>query len=507
MTVQSLYEWYGHMIGNELVRGDGPTGTVISPASGQRQGIYQQATALDVDRAVVTARATFDQGDWAFRTSVGQRAKHLTAIADLLEAEESTMLQVIVNEMGSPITWARAKQVAHPLSILRWYANVGARELQLTRGGEIGPNDETVLHVREPVGVVGVITPWNMPLKTIVMKVAPALLTGCTVVVKPAPETALSALYFADICRRAGLPDGVLSVIPGERHTGVLLVAHPLVDKIAFTGSTAAGKKVAAEAAGTVKRVTLELGGKSAALVCEDVFTTGVDLEALADKLVAEGMANSGQICSNHTRVLVPNAHRARLVDALAARVRALRIGAPWAEDTEIGPLVRQSQQQMYQDHIRLAVDQGATLAAETELPVECRARGWYVQPAVFTDVDPERHTLAHQEVFGPVLAVIGYDTIDEAISIANGTRYGLEAAVYSTLRGRAIDIADALQAGTVRINGADPGINAPLGGYKQSGIGRELGMAGLEHYLEHKTMAVNYGAFSGLPMLGAPTG
>ncbi|GAA4626933.1 aldehyde dehydrogenase [Actinoallomurus vinaceus] len=455
----------------------GDTIDVRSPHNHELVGRAPSATTLDIDRAVSRARVAFDAGPWP-RMTPAKRAKYLQRLRDVYAERQDAMVDLIVREVGSPIAWASQTQAAHPLAILDYYIDLASR---YSFAEDRGTGTRVF---REPVGVAGLITPWNMPQKTIFMKLVPALLAGCTVVIKPAPETPLDALFLAEIVHDVGLPPGVFNVVPADREVSEHLVTHPGVDKIAFTGSTATGRRVAALCGEDIRRVSLELGGKSPAIVLDDA-----DLDAVVDGLRGDAFCNSGQICSNHTRVLVSTERHDELMDRLRAMVASLRVGDPTDPATDVGPLVAKRQLDRVEDYIASGVDEGATLVHGGHRP-EHLDRGWYIEPTLFTDVTNDMR-IAREEIFGPVLCVIPYSTEREAVGLANDTEYGLEAGVWTSDHQHGIGIARRLRAGTVRINGAAPSWHAPLGGFKQSGYGRELGPEGLAGYLEPKALAV----------------
>ncbi|HEY3239337.1 MAG TPA: aldehyde dehydrogenase family protein [Acidimicrobiia bacterium] len=452
------------------------TGTidVFASATDEVMGTIPDGTPEDVDRAVAAAQAAFPA--WA-QTSTDERAKHLTRLQEGLTARMGELATLIATEVGMPIRLAGAIQVGLPTMVMGSYA-------QLL--GEF-PFEERIGHslvVREPVGVVGAITPWNYPLHQIVAKVAPALAAGCTVVLKPSEVAPLNAFALAEIVDEAGLPAGVFNLVSGTGAVvGEAIAAHPGVDMVSFTGSTRAGKRVAELAAGTVKRVALELGGISANVILDDA-----DLERAVATGVTNCYLNSGQTCTAWTRMLVP---RERLADAeqiAAAKAEAYRLGDPLSEQTNLGPLASAAQRERVQGYIAQGVAEGARLVTGGAEPPEGLTQGYFVRPTVFSDVRPDM-TIAQEEIFGPVLSIIPYDSEEEAIEIANGTIYGLAGGVWSSDPERAQRVARRLRTGQVDVNGASFNPLAPFGGYKQSGVGRELGRHGLEEYLETKSL------------------
>jgi betaine-aldehyde dehydrogenase len=340
---------------------------------------------------------------------------------------------------------------------------------------------------REPVGVVGAIVPWNVPLFVTMLKLAPALAAGATVVLKPAPETPLDAVLLAEAIREAELPAGVVNIVPAGREVGEHLVTHPGVDKISFTGSTAAGRRIAALCGERLKRVTLELGGKSAAIILDDA-----DLGSTIAGLLPAAMMNNGQACMAQTRVLASRRRYAEVVEGLVEAVCALPVGDPTAPETFCGPLVAARQRERVESYIRAGREEGAAIAVGGGRPAGL-ARGWYVEPTVFTRVD-NRMRIAREEIFGPVIAVIAYDDETDAVRIANDSDYGLSGTVWTADVDRGLDVARRVRTGTYTVNGFWMEFSAPFGGFKCSGIGRELGPEGLEAYLEPKTIHLPMG-------------
>lgn len=450
---------------------------IVSPVSEEVVGGVPVAVAADIDRAVEAARAAFE-GPWS-RFAPSQRADVLAAAAEEFRKRQSDLVRVQVAEMGIPVSVGTGQCSVLP-PVLDYYADL-ARTHPFERQESVGSALGTV--VQEPVGVVGAITPWNGPSVLSVWKLAPALAAGCTVVLKPPPESPLSQLVLAEVFDAAGVPPGVVNVVPGGQEVGEHLVRHRGTDKIAFTGSTAAGKRIMSVCGEQIKRVTLELGGKSAMILCDDI-----DFAAVVPPFIRGAMRNSGQVCAMPSRLLVPRSHYEEVVECAAASAAELRIGDPHDAATEIGPLVAKRQQERVLGYIQIARHEGARVATGGKRPTR-PATGWYVEPTVLADVDNSMR-VAQEEIFGPVVSLIPFDDDDDAIRIANDSAYGLGGGVWSGDDNRAMAIARRMRTGTVTVNGAAlPQPNAPFGGFKQSGLGRELGVEGLQAYLETKTI------------------
>ena len=462
-----------HWIGGEQVDAGGERIGVVDPATAEILTEVPAGTAADVDRAVAAARAAF--AGWS-TTPVEERAAVVQRVSDGLKARRDEIAATITWEMGSPITFAQKVQAAMPRATSAGVAKL-AGEFAWTE--EIGNS----LVVREPVGVVGAITPWNYPLHQIVAKVAPALVAGCTVVLKPSEVAPLTAGILAEIIAEAGAPAGVYNVVHGEGPVvGEAIAAHPDVDMMSFTGSARAGRRVAEVAAVTIKRVALELGGKSANVVLPDA-----DLAQAVKLGVAQCYINGGQTCSAWTRMLVPADRHDEAVEMAVAAAGRYTVGDPTQESTRIGPMASAAQQQRVQGYLEKGVADGATVALGGPGPVEGLERGYYVRPTVFANVAPNA-VVAQEEIFGPVLSVIPYRDEDEAVEIANSTVYGLAGAVFGE-PDHALAVARRLRTGQVDVNGGAFNPIAPFGGYKQSGNGRELGRFGLEEFLEVKSI------------------
>ncbi|MFT4086961.1 MAG: aldehyde dehydrogenase [Gordonia sp. (in: high G+C Gram-positive bacteria)] len=455
---------------------------VFSPATGEKIGSVPLGDENDVDAAVQAARASFESRVWR-DVAPAERAAVIRRAASLINERSADLCALISAEMGATPADVATLQILPGTGCLNAYADAAeAYEWSEKRNGLFG---ETLV-VREPVGVVGAIIAWNVPLFLFCNKLGPALAAGCSVVLKPAPETPLSANALAEIFAEAGVPDGVISVVPGGVATGQALVEHPDVDKITFTGSTAAGKIIAARCGETLKRCSLELGGKSAAIILDDA-----DPAAIAPMLVFSGVLNSGQACVAQTRVLVPRDLHDAVVDAMVAVASTFTPGMPDDPGTRLGPLINDRQFQKVRAYIEAGKAAGAT--ATLEVPAPDTGTGNFVGPTIFTGVTNDM-TIAREEIFGPVISVIVYDDLDEAIAIANDSDYGLAGSVWTADVARGVEVAKQIRTGTMGINwyAIDP--SSPFGGYKNSGIGRENGREGLESYLEHKSILMPLG-------------
>jgi len=455
---------------------------IVSPHSEQVIGHSPAAAPADVDRAVAAARTAFDHGPWP-RLTPAERIEAVGRLAAVYKERRGDMAELISAEIGAPIAFAKRVQAQLPMMAMAAFTKVaGEYPWDELRPGLYGKD---IRVARQPVGVVAAVVPWNMPQFLISGKVVPALLAGCTVVLKPAPESALDALLFAEIVAAAELPPGVVNVVPGDRSTGAHLVAHPGVDKVSFTGSTAAGRQVAMACAEGLRQVTLELGGKSAAIVLTDA-----DPAATAKAIRMASLANSGQVCNALSRVLVPVSRTNEFVDALEAELAELTVGDPSDPATDLGPLVARRQQERVRGYIEDGQQQGARLVVGgAELP-DGVDRGWYVRPTLFADADNTMR-IAREEIFGPVLTVIGYRDEDQAVAIANDSDYGLAGAVFTEDSARGLAIAGRVRAGSFGVNEGyimDP--LAPYGGMKASGFGREFGREGLDGYLVSQSIS-----------------
>ncbi len=447
---------------------------VIDPSSEQQIAEIALGTEADVDHAVAAARRAFP----AFAaTTVAARAALLGRIADGIAARRDELAVAISREMGAPITFARDAQAASGVNHFRQMrATLEAYDFDCMQG--------STLITREAIGVVGMITPWNWPLNQIACKVAPALAAGCTIVLKPSEISPLSALIFADILAEAGVPAGVFNLVNGDGPTvGQAIARHPDIDMVSFTGSTRGGTAVAAAAAATVKRVTQELGGKSPNILLPDI-----DFAKAVPPGVARCFGNAGQSCSAATRMLVPANRQAEVVALAKAAAANWRVGAPTDPETTMGPLVSKTQFDKVQRLIETGIAEGATLICGGPGRPAGLERGYYCQPTIFADVRSDM-VIAQEEIFGPVLVIIPYETVEEAVTIANDTPYGLSAYVQAADRAAAVAVARRIRAGNVHVNYPAVDRGAPFGGYKRSGNGREWGRFGLEEYLEIKAV------------------
>jgi aldehyde dehydrogenase (NAD+) len=468
-------------IGGEWVDPAGKaTIDVISPHSEELVGRTPEGTADDMDRAVAAARAAFDEGDWS-QAPAADRIAVVQKFAEIYAARMMDLAQVITDEMGSPISFSQLAQTPAPWMMLSSFINVAQQyEWEERRPGTLAPE---VLVRHEGVGVVAAIVPWNVPQFVTMSKLAPALLSGSSIVIKPAPETPLDALVVADMLTEAGVPKGVVSVVPAGREVGEHLVRHPNVDKVAFTGSTAAGRKIAAICGEQLKRVSLELGGKSAAIILDDA-----DLDATVQGLKFASLMNNGQACVAQTRILASKKRYDEVVGALSEMVGSMKVGDPSDATTEIGPLVAERQQERVEKYIALGQEEGAKVAVGGSGRPEGTEKGWYVRPTVFANVDNSMR-IAREEIFGPVVAVIPYSDEKEALRIANDSEYGLAGSVWTADIDKGMDFGRRVRAGTFGVNQYTMDFIAPFGGYKASGIGREFGREGLEEYLELKSI------------------
>jgi aldehyde dehydrogenase (NAD+) len=460
---------------------------VIDSHSEQVAFSVAEAKAADMDRAITAARDAFDNGPWPTMTHQ-QRAGYLRGLADALEQYSADYGEIWPRESGVLHSLAKAMLAANP-PIYRYYADMADTfpfEEEMTPARSSLPGGDYGLLIREPVGVVGTIIPWNGPLKLIVSKTAPALLAGCTVIVKVSPEAPAAGYVIAAAADAAGLPPGVLNVVTADREVSEVLVTDPRVDKISFTGSTAAGRRIGSIMGGRIGRCTLELGGKSPAVILDDA-----DFDAAARALAGAQCMLSGQVCMALTRIVVPRAKHDEFAEALAAAFSAVTVGDPFDPATGMGPLATGRQRDRVEGYIAKGIAEGAKLITGGGRPKHLE-RGYYVEPTVFAEVD-NNHIIAREEIFGPVLTVIPADDEDDAVRIANDSIFGLNAAVFTASAARAREVGGRLRSGTVGHNNLRiDSTGMAFGGYKQSGIGREGGTEGLLPYLEVKTMILD---------------
>ncbi|WP_199267772.1 aldehyde dehydrogenase [Mycolicibacterium smegmatis] len=456
---------------------------VFSPATGEKVGQAPLATKADVDAACAAARKAFDEGPWP-RMTPQEREAVLAKATALIEESADEFKTLLKLETGQPQTIVDMMQYGAAMSTLQFYASAADKfAWKDIRDGIYGQT----LVLKEPVGVVGAVVAWNVPFFLAANKLGPALLAGCTIVLKPAAETPLTTNLMAQKFLEAGLPEGVLSVVPGGPETGRALTDNPALDKFTFTGSSAVGKEIGKIAAEKLKPCTLELGGKSAAIILEDA-----DLDSTLPMLLFSGLMNSGQACVGQTRILAPRSRYDEVVEKVAAGVAAMQVGVPDDPAAMVGPLISEKQRERVEGYIKKGIEEGARLVTGGGRP-DGLDSGWFVQPTVFADVDNSM-TIAQEEIFGPVLVVIPFEDEDDAVRIANDSVYGLAGSVYTTDHAKGVEIASKVRTGTYGINmyAFDPG--APFGGYKNSGIGRECGPEGIAGYCESKSVLLPFG-------------
>ena len=451
---------------------------VICPSTEESLGSAPDAGPADVDAAVTAGREAFDAGEWP-RLPVADRVALIERALESLQPRVAEIATVLTAEMGVPIAIGE-QLVSGALWAGQYFTGVARTEPV----EELRPGMNNALVLREPVGVVASIAPWNGPFHMAVAKIVPALAAGCTVVFKPAPETPFDIFYLADALNDAGLPSGVLNVLTGGRATGEALVGHPGIDKVSFTGSTAAGRQIGARCGEQFKRVQLELGGKSAAIILDDA-----DMETTMAGLAVGSFFNSGQVCCAFSRVLAPRSRYDEVVDGLAATASSFILGDPFDRDTTMGPLVAERQRQRVEGYIATGRDEGARLVTGGGRPKHL-PRGWYVEPTVFADVENSMR-IAREEIFGPVATVIAHDGPDDAVRIANDSEYGLHGGVFTTDEDAALGIARSVRTGTFSVNAFVYNVEAPFGGVKCSGVGRDTGREAVASYYELKTVNI----------------
>ncbi len=447
---------------------------VINPATGECIGSVPLGSPSDVDSAVSAARNAFPA--WS-KSTTDVRIDFLEKLSNAIKERTEEIACLITSEVGTPIEYSRMAMVGTPRVVARSYAKI-------LESYDWEYEVRNSLIIKEPIGVVAMITPWNFPLHQIIGKVAPALAAGCTMVLKPSKEAPLNAFVLADILDTIGLPAGVFNIVSGHgSEVGEYLSAHPDVDMVSFTGSTGAGIRVSEVAAPTVKRVTLELGGKSANVILDDA-----DIVRSSKTAIGACFQNSGQTCSALTRLIIPTSHNDEILGIISDRVNGYTPGDPMAEGTRCGPMISASQQASVLEYIQSGIDEGASLIAGGIGVPEGLDEGYFVKPTAFADVTPDMR-IWQEEIFGPVIVVTTYETEEEALALANDSIYGLSGGVWSGDDERAIRFARNMKTGQVSVNGGQFNISAPFGGYKMSGNGRELGVHGLEEFLEVKAI------------------
>jgi aldehyde dehydrogenase (NAD+) len=481
MSTQTTIDSDQLFIGGEWAEPQGSERILVTAASTEEPlGSVPHGTDADVDAAVAAARAAFDDPSGWSSWPVEARAQAMERLADALESRGEESAQRVSLQNGMPISIALATEAVVPSVLARYYAGVIRQAvLEEDRQGLLGG---TIHVLSKPVGVVGAIVPWNFPQSLAMFKLAPLLAAGCTVVIKPSPETVLDSLLLAEAIIEADLPPGVVNIVPGGRELGAYLVEHADVDKIAFTGSTAAGRTIARRCGELLRPVTLELGGKSAAIVLDDA-----DLSQAAEALFAATLLNNGQTCYLGTRVLAPRARYQEVLEILGGLAGALQVGDSMDPATQVGPMVSARQRERVEGYIEKGRAEGARLVAGGGRPAG-QDRGWFVQPTIFADVE-NNHTIAREEIFGPVLSVISYDGDEHAIAIANDSEFGLGGSVWTEDPERGQAVARRVQTGSIGINHFTLDPAAPFGGVKASGLGRELGPEGLAAYLEQQSI------------------
>jgi acyl-CoA reductase-like NAD-dependent aldehyde dehydrogenase len=458
---------------------------VVSPDTEQVSAVVGEATEPDMDAAVSAAREAFDRGPWP-HMEPAERAAVVRRMAGLLQERQDELARAFVAEIGALASFAPIAAMG-ATGTFASYANIAETYAWVKEEPSTVPGHK-VLVVREPVGVVAAISPWNMPYAIMAQKVAPALVAGCTVIMKPSPETPLDAYIIAEAAERAGLPPGVLNLVPAHREAADYLVRNPGVDKISFTGSTAAGRRIASVAGERIARVTLELGGKSAAIVLDDMPT------AVAAKILARTIiVLSGQVCAMLSRAIVPAARHDELAEAIAAEMREVKIGYSTDPATEMGPVAMKRQLERIERYVDLGVREGARLVTGGRRPPHLK-KGYFFEPTLFANVN-NRMTIAREEVFGPVLSLIPARDLDHAIELANESDYGLNSAVLTNDVEAVYRVGRRLRAGNVGHNGMKADFNQPFGGFKQSGVGREGGVEGVMPYVETKTILIERAA------------
>ena len=466
--------------GRWVAPSSGATITVVSASTEEVIGQVPEAAPADVDVAVAAARKAFEDPQGWSRWEPSRRAEVLERLAGVMGERGEEFARLVSAQNGMPIATARAAEAGYPAGLLGMYAGIVRNQsVEETRQGAFGGS---IVVQRQPVGVVAAIVPWNYPQTLLFFKLAPALAAGCCVVIKPSPETVLDTFLLAEVLDGIGMPEGVVSIVPGGRDLGAYLVQHPGVDKVAFTGSTAAGRSIAVTCAGLLRPVTLELGGKSAAIVLDDA-----DLIGNIDAVFAATMMNNGQTCFLGTRILAPQNRYAEVVDTLTDMARSAVIGDSLDEATTLGPMASPAQRDRVEGYIAQGRSGGGRVTTGGGRPAG-HDRGWFVEPTIFADVD-NSDVIAREEIFGPVLAVIPYRSVDDAVRIANDSDFGLGGTVWTRDQEAGLAVARRVQTGSIGINTYLPDPVAPFGGVKASGLGRELGPEGLANYQSLKSI------------------
>jgi acyl-CoA reductase-like NAD-dependent aldehyde dehydrogenase len=483
MSTQTAIDHDKLFIGGDWVApSSGARIEVVSSSTEEVIGSVPEAAEADVDAAVAAARAAFDDPNGWASWEPSARADAMERFADLLDGRGEDIAQRVSMQNGMPISISRQIEAVFPPMLMRYYAGL-IRQLPLVelRDGLLGGQISLEKH---PIGVVGAIVPWNYPETLLAFKLAPALAAGCALVIKPSPETVLDCFVVSECVAAAGIPAGVVNFIPGGREIGAYLVSHPRIDKVAFTGSTAAGRSIAETCGRLLRPVTLELGGKSAAIFLDDA-----DLAASAEAIFMATLLNNGQTCVLSTRILAPRARYEEVVGTFGAIASSLKVGPALDEATQIGPMASKTHRDRVMGYIDQGKADGARVVTGGGAPADLD-RGWFVEPTIFADVGPN-DTIAREEIFGPVLAVIPYDNVDDAVAIANDSQYGLGGTVWSPDVEKAHSVARRVQTGSIGLNHfmLDPA--APFGGVKDSGIGKELGPEGMAAYQKLQTVYV----------------
>ena len=453
---------------------------IVGASTGEVIATVPEAVEADVDAAVAAAREAFDHSGWP-QMAAADRAAIMLRFMDALAARGEQIAESVSLQNGMPISLSTMLEASMPLGLLQYYAElVSTPELPDVRPSQMGK--ETLVE-RTAVGVVAAIVPWNFPVTLAMSKIAPAMAAGCTLVIKPSPGTVLDSYIVAEAALEAGVPPGVLNWVAADRDVGAHLVAHPGVDKVAFTGSTAAGRSIARTCGELLRPVTLELGGKSAAILLEDA-----DLNAFLPAVPMVSMLNNGQTCYNGARILAPRSRYGEVVDALASLLSTLKVGDAMDPETHVGPMASSAHRDRVEGYISKGKNE-ARLVIGGGRPRD-NNRGWFVEPTLFADVD-NKATIAQEEIFGPVLSVISYENDDDAVRIANDSQFGLGGSVWSGDGSRALAVARQVQSGTMGINGYMPSLGSPFGGVKASGLGREFGPEAVGSYQQMKSIYI----------------